>query len=127
MFFWLEGTAQREMGETRQTNIQSFAFILSVFAGLCFCLGFISEFVVSGQSCEIKLESRLNPNNAPLESLVRLPGIGISRAGAIVEYRERFGDKDGGSPVFQSCNDLQKVRGIGPKTVESISEWLKFE
>jgi competence ComEA-like helix-hairpin-helix protein len=115
------------MGETRQKNIQSFAFILSVCAGFCFCLGFVSEFVGSGQGCEIKLESRINPNNAPVESLVRLPGIGASRAGAIVEYREKFGDKDGGYPAFQSCNDLQKVRGIGPKTVHNISEWLKFE
>jgi len=115
------------MEEARQKNIQSFAFVLSVCAAFCFCLGFVSGFAGSGQSCEIKLESRVNPNYAPIESLVRLPGIGVSRAGAIVEYREKFGDTDGGNPVFQSCNDLQKVRGIGPKTVQNISEWLKFE
>ncbi len=115
------------MGEDRQKNIQSFAFVLSVCAAFCFCLGFVSEIVGSGKSCEIKLESRINPNDAPIESLVRLPGIGVSRAGAIVEYREKFGDTNGGHPVFQSCNDLQKVKGIGPKTVQNISEWLKFE
>lgn len=115
------------MVETRQKNIQSFAFVLSVCAAFCICIGFIWKYVDSGQSCEISLESRINPNDAPIESLVRLPGIGIARAGAIVEYRERFGGKDGGYPVFQSCNDLQKVRGIGPKTVQNISEWLKFE
>jgi competence ComEA-like helix-hairpin-helix protein len=115
------------MGETRQKNIQSCAFVLSVCTAFCFCLGFISEFACSSENIEIALESRINPNNAPLGSLVRLPGIGISRAGAIVEYRERFVDKDGGQPVFQSSNDLQKVKGIGPKTVQNISEWLKFE
>jgi len=115
------------MRETSQKNIQSFAFVLSVCAGFCFCLVFVSEFVGSGQSCEIELESRLNPNDAPIASLVRLPGIGISRAGAIVKYRDRFVDKDGGQPVFQSANDLQKVKGIGPKTVQNISGWLKFE
>ncbi len=115
------------MGEDRQKNIQSFAFVLSVCAAFCFCLDFVSEIVGSGKSSEIKLESRINPNDAPIESLIRLPGIGASRAGAIVEYREKFDDTDSGHPVFQSCNDLQKVKGIGPKTVQNISEWLKFE
>ena len=115
------------MGEARQKNIQSFSFILSVCAAFFFCLGFVSEFIGSGQSCEIKLESRINPNYASIESLVRLPGIGLSRAGAIVAYREKFSNANGENPVFQSSNDLQKVRGIGPKTVQNIGEWLKFE
>ncbi len=115
------------MGEARQKNIQSFAFVLSVCAAFCFCLGFVSEFIGTGQSCEIELESRVNPNYAPIESLVRLPGIGVSRAGAIVAYREIFGGKNGGNPAFRSSNDLQKVKGIGPKTVQNISEWVKFE
>ena len=115
------------MREAGQNSIQSFAFVISVCAAFCLCLGFVSEFIGTGQSCEIELESRVNPNYAPIESLVRLPGIGVSRAGAIVAYREKFGDTDGGNPVFQSCNDLQKVKGIGPKTVQNISEWLKFE
>jgi len=115
------------MREARQKSIQSFAFVLSVCAAFCICLVFVWEFAGSGQSCEIKMESRINPNDAPIESLVRLPGIGVSRAGAIVDYRDKFADKDGGNPVFQSCNDLQKVRGIGPKTVQNISEWVKFE
>ena len=115
------------MGQARQKDIQSFAFVLSVCAAFCFCLGFVSGFAGSGQNCKIKLDGRVNPNYAPIESLVRLPGIGVSRAGAIVAYREKFGDKDGGNPVFQSANDLQKVRGIGPKTVQNVGEWLKFE
>ena len=115
------------MKEASQKDIQSFAFVLSVFVAFCFCLVFISEFADSSQDSEMKLESRINPNDAPIESLVRLPGIGISRAGAIVEYREKFGDKDSGYPVFQSSNDLQKVKGIGPKTAQNISKWLKFE
>ena len=115
------------MREARQKSIQSFAFVISVCAAACFSLGFVSEFVRSGQACEVELESRINPNDAPIASLVRLPGIGVSRAGAIVAYRENFGGKNGGNPAFRSSNDLQKVKGIGPKTVQNISEWLKFE
>jgi len=115
------------MREAGQKSIQSFAFVISVCAAVCFSLGFVSEFVRSGQSCEVELESRINPNNAPIASLVRLPGIGVSRAGAIVAYRENFGGKDGGNPAFRSCNDLQKVKGIGPKTAQDISQWLTFK
>lgn len=115
------------MREAGQKRIQSFAFVISVCVAVCFSLGFVSEFVGTGQTCEIELESRINPNDASIASLVRLPGLGVGRAGAIVAYRESFSGKDGGSPAFRNCNDLQKVRGIGPKTVQNISEWLKFE
>ena len=37
------------------------------------------------------------------------------------------GEQNNGTPAFQNPNDLQKVKGIGPKTVENIREWLKFE
>jgi len=118
------------MTQTRQNRIQSFAFIIGLFLAFCFSFGFTfnlwpdeSDF---GHS-DIVLNSRLNPNNAPVESLVRLPGLGIGRAGAIVDFRENFNDKKAASPVFQNCDDLQKVKGIGPKTVQNISEWLKFD
>ena len=116
----------------RQKTIQSFAFVISVCLAVCFSCGFVSNLVRSGSAFsrgEIELESRINPNDAPVASLVRLPGIGMARAGAIVEYRDRsrFTGKDNHGPAFRNCDDLQKVSGIGPKTVQNISEWLKFE
>jgi competence ComEA-like helix-hairpin-helix protein len=115
------------MREGKQSEIQSFAFVLSICAAFCFCGSFVCGYVNGGGKCEIELESRVNPNDAPLESLIRLPGIGVSRARAIIEYREEFGGGEGGNKVFHNCNDLQKVRGIGPKTAQKISEWVKFE
>ena len=119
------------MTEVRQKRIQSFAFVIAVSVCVLFSVVFaVSSLVWSGEAsggCEIKLEGRINPNDAPVASLVRLPGIGIGRAGAIVAYREEFGEQNGNKPAFQNPNDLQKVKGIGPKTVENISEWLKFE
>ena len=84
-------------------------------------------FVVQGQPCQIQLEDRINPNNAPASSLLRLPGIGLARAEAIVAYRQNFGEKGRKDPVFRDANDLSQVRGIGPKTVENLSEWLGFD
>ncbi len=125
-----DGTLRDTMNQTRQNSIQSFAFVISVCIAAGFCRGFISN-TGEGESTsslqKIELDSRINPNDAPIESLVRLPGLGISRAGAIVEYRNSFNGKDGKSPAFQHPDDLQKITGIGPKTVQNLSEWIKFE
>ena len=95
-----------------------------VLLSVCFAFSGTLEFKSGG---EIELDSRLNPNDAPLASLIRLPGIGIGRATAIVAYRENFKRQQPTRPAFETASDLQEVKGIGPKTVENISEWLKFE
>jgi competence ComEA-like helix-hairpin-helix protein len=114
--------------QTGQNRIQSFAFVIA--AGVCvlFSIALAASGLLGvGQSCQIVLDEQINPNDAPSASLIRLPGIGIGRAGAIVAYRDNFGKKNSNSRTFRNCEDLQKVKGIGPKTVENISEWLKFE
>ena len=114
--------------DARQNRIQSFAFVIAVSVAVCFSIGFaVSSFLELGQSYEIGLDERINPNDASLASLVRLPGIGIGKATAIVAYRRDFSERNSNKPAFQNCDDLQKVKGIGPKTIENISEWLEFE
>jgi competence ComEA-like helix-hairpin-helix protein len=110
-----------------QNRIQSFAFVISVWLAVCCSFGFISNLERDLVRCDIELEGRINPNNAPIESLIRLPGLGPGRAGAIVAYRENFNEKKASSPAFQDWDDLQKVKGIGPKTVRNVSELLKFD
>lgn len=114
--------------DTRQNRIQSFAFVIAVSVSVCLSVYFVSLSTVgAGESCEMELQSRINPNNAPPASLVRLSGIGISRANAIITYREDFSKKEANKLAFVNPDDLQKVKGIGPKTAENISQWLKFE
>ena len=118
------------MKRAGQNKIQSFAFVIGVFLAVCFSLGFFPNIVRDEPAygrCDIELDGRINPNNAPIESLIRLPGLGIGRAGAIIAYRESSNEKNAGSQAFQSSNDLQKVRGIGPKTVQNINGLLKFD
>ena len=76
----------------------------------------------------ITIMDRINPNTADWASLARLPKIGRVRAQAIVEYREQFNNVSGQARgvAFANADDLQNVKGIGPKTAELIGEYLIF-
>jgi competence protein ComEA len=113
--------------ETRQKRIQSFAFVISVAVCSMFSVGFAASSLLGlGQSLRVELDEKLNPNDASIGSLVRLPGIGPGRANAIVAYRDHVSGKDANRLAFESVDDLQKVKGIGPKTAQGISKWVKF-
>lgn len=62
--------------------------------------------------------SIVNINNATLEELKTLNGIGDSKAKSIIEYRE----KNGG---FKSIEDIKNVTGIGDKMFEMIKEQIE--
>jgi competence protein ComEA len=55
---------------------------------------------------------KININQASVQEIAELKGIGMSYAERIVQYR-----KDNGP--FQSPEDIVKVRGIGPKALEA--------
>ena len=57
-------------------------------------------------------------NRATAAEWDELPGIGPSKAQAIVEDRERNGP-------FRSIDDLARVKGIGPKLLERLREAIK--
>lgn len=61
---------------------------------------------------------RLDPNTADAASLAVLPGIGADRAEAIVRARTE------GS--FTRAEDLARVPGIGPATLERLRPLLQF-
>jgi competence ComEA-like helix-hairpin-helix protein len=114
------------MENLRQSRIQSFAYVVVVLAALCVsCLYSAAMPGFHRSAAGVRLESMINPNNAPVGSLVRLPGIGLTKAQAIVSYRESIKITD--SQPFCSFDDLQKVQGIGPKTAEGVAEFVKFE
>ncbi len=56
-------------------------------------------------------------NSATAKEFERLPGIGPQIAGRIVAYREKNG-------AFKRVDDITKVRGIGPKTLERLRQHL---
>ncbi|MDN7132682.1 ComEA family DNA-binding protein [Vreelandella profundi] len=62
----------------------------------------------------------INVNTADAELLAELPGIGPSRAEAIIEERQTSG-------AFDSADDLTRVSGIGSATVDSMRDQVTFE
>jgi competence protein ComEA len=59
----------------------------------------------------------LDLNQATLEDLEPLPGIGPVLAGRIVDYRQRHGP-------FKNIDDLENVSGIGPKKLALMKPYL---
>jgi competence protein ComEA len=60
-------------------------------------------------------------NKADAKTIAKeLDGVGISRAQAIVDYREKNG-------VFKSVEELRKVKGIGAKTLEQNRSNIRLD
>ncbi len=64
-------------------------------------------------SPETRLTGVINVNSASAEQLEMLPGIGPSRARAIIEHRKEHGP-------YKEVADLEAVSGIGERALERI-------
>lgn len=69
---------------------------------------------------QARTQMGININRATESELTTLHGIGSSKAQAIILYREMFGD-------FQTVDELEKVKGIGPKTIEKNRSRLRVQ
>jgi competence protein ComEA len=87
----------------------------------------VSLFIVVGVIMAISLPlwaeeevAKININQASVEELSDLKGVGLKYAERIVQYREEHGP-------FQSVDDFMKVPGIGPKTCEQNRDRITVE
>jgi len=64
------------------------------------------------------LQGVVNLNKASVEQLVLLPGVGESRARAIVSLRQQLGS-------FKSVDQLVDVKGIGEAAVAKLRPYVK--
>ncbi|RZG46341.1 ComEA family DNA-binding protein [Acinetobacter wuhouensis] len=73
----------------------------------------------SKQASQLSSGTKVSLNSANLEQLQQLNGVGAKKAQAIIDYRNQNGK-------FNSIDDLQKVKGIGPKLFEKNKSQLSL-
>ena len=61
----------------------------------------------------------INLNTADLKALTLLPGIGKTKAAAIVSYRDKNGK-------FSSLDDLKNIQGLGKKAITKLEGKIRF-
>ena len=81
----------------------------------------VNQPIIAKKVNTLPMDDKINPNKASWSSLARLPGIGETRARAIVEYREK------NTTTFKTSRDLTQVKGIGEKTADKVEPYLIFD
>ena len=95
----------RDISEMDRNNVESFSFVLACL--FCVIIVFILFFMVKTEgSSGLSFDNRININSANSASLIRLTGIGLVRAEAIVSFRERLKQSSGDDLVFKRAERL---------------------
>ncbi|RUM43436.1 MAG: DNA-binding protein [Desulfocapsa sp.] len=64
----------------------------------------------------VAIAGAININTADQKTLETLPGVGATKAEAIISYRKAH--------TFKSVEELAKVKGIGDKTVKKLKKQI---
>jgi competence protein ComEA len=72
-----------------------------------------------GAAAKLPSEGVINVNTATLQELMFLPGIGPSKAEAIVRSRANV--------PFKRLEQLTRIKGIGRKTLKNLQPWVRFD
>ena len=110
----------------KRTGVDSFQVLLVGLWLMAVVLVVPAFFTAHQNQSGVKPSATINPNTARWWELAVLPRIGETMAKRIVELRSAS-IKQGQSQPFQNSNDLAGVRGIGPKTVQRIAPYLRFD
>ncbi|MFJ7933593.1 helix-hairpin-helix domain-containing protein [Sporosarcina sp. NPDC096371] len=65
-------------------------------------------------------DGKVNINTADIQQLMTIPGIGPSKAAAIIQYREEHG-------LFKLPESLMEVSGIGQKTFDKLASQITVD
>jgi competence protein ComEA len=84
------------------------------------CVDDANAFLVAQPTArKVEPPAKVNVNTATAEELQALPGIGPTLAQRIVETRQRG--------RFRTVDDLRRVYGLGPKTLERVRPFVTVE
>ena len=80
--------------------------------------GWQGNLIETDEATPLSAHFEVDINTADWPELLQLPGIGPTLAHRIVQTRQAAGP-------FADHDDLRRVRGIGPKTLEQIRPYLR--
>lgn len=86
---------------------------LMIIGLLSFLPATISYAQVPEATQSVPEQALININSADEKMLAKLPGIGMKKAKAIVQYRLENGD-------FKTVDELAKVKGVGEKLLAKL-------
>ena len=108
-----ETTMVTTMATTMATTTKRAASLVAVFLGLLLMAGSAG----AEGSKQPAFSGTVNLNTASVDELMELPGVGPSKAEAILAFRKARGG-------FKKVEDLMKVKGIGRKTFHKLRPFL---
>lgn len=74
---------------------------------------------VAANKAAKQITGTVNINTATVSDLMLLPGIGKSKADAIISYRQKT--------PFKSAQEITKIKGIGPKMFAKLQQFVSVE
>jgi competence protein ComEA len=116
----LENAISAAGGFSEKANISSVNLASEIKDGQSFYIRTVDEEdtgISKDEQGIINTEGLIDINTATSEQLQQLPGIGPTKAEAIMEFRETNGP-------FQTLNDLLLVPGIGESTLAQIMNFI---
>jgi competence protein ComEA len=96
--------------------------LATLIGGVTVLLGWYSygSLRISSRPTELRREAilyQVDLNHADRAELLQLPGVGESLAQRILDFRREQGE-------FRRIDDLRRVKGIGPATLEKLRPWV---
>lgn len=104
------------IAEVEQFPMEEFNLSAKLFDGQHIHIG---ESIPTRNQMSIEIDKKkININDAGVDQLVELPGIGEAKANQIVQYRETFG-------YFDRIEDILNVPGIGESTFNQFKDLIE--
>jgi comEA protein len=91
--------------------MKKFVGVMCVVA--VFCMMIVANLHAKAKT---ELTGIVNVNTATVEQLSLLPGVGESKAKAIIEFRAAH--------PFKTVDELTNIKGIGPKMIEKMRAYV---
>jgi competence protein ComEA len=103
-------------------NIKKEDEIQYIVDNTCICPTITNDACITNNTSEQEsttnnIVDKVNINTASILDLEKLPGIGASKAQAIIDYRDTNG-------IFNSIEEIVNVSGIGESLYEKIKEYI---